>query len=196
MTSSTTSTTDAPQRGLVYTSYEPPTSTPIDPLTLVASKHGLRAILWSNDLDGSRDRDRVRWDGAVEGSSPILDETIEQLDAYFDGSLRSFDLPLDPQGTDFQVEVWHALAKVPYGETTTYGKQSAELGKPRAIRAVASANGRNPLSIVLPCHRIIGADGSLTGFAAGLEAKAWLLDHEAKHAHGVPQYQATPLPGF
>ncbi|MFT7599322.1 MAG: methylated-DNA-[protein]-cysteine S-methyltransferase [Acidimicrobiales bacterium] len=181
---------------LVFTTYDPPAHTPIGQLTLVAGDQGLRAILWSNDTDGSRERARVAWDGAIEGSLPILDRTIEQLDAYFNGSLRHFDVPLDPAGTEFQVQVWHALANVPYGETTTYGKQSADLGNPRAIRAVASANGRNPLSIILPCHRIIGADGSLTGFAAGLEAKAWLLDHEAKHAHGTPQYQAESLPGM
>lgn len=194
--SSSATATESPSADLVYTVYEPPAPIPIGPLTLVVSRRGLRAILWSNDTDGSRDRDRVRWEGAVAGASPLLDAAIEQLDAYFAGTLQKFDLPLDPRGTDFQVKVWHALANVPYGETTTYGKQSAELGKPDAIRAVASANGRNPLSIVLPCHRIIGADGSLTGFAAGLEAKAWLLDHEAKHAHGVPHYQATPLPGL
>lgn len=181
---------------LVFATYDPPADSPVGQLTLVASDVGLRAILWSNDVDGSRERERVAWDGAVEGSNDVLEQASKQLDAYFDGSLREFDVPLDPRGTDFQVNVWKALANVPYGETTTYGKQSAELGNPKAIRAVASANGRNPLSIILPCHRIIGADGSLTGFAAGLEAKAWLLDHESKHAHGTTHYRVESLPGI
>lgn len=181
---------------LMSTTYEPPVEAPIGTLTLIAGDRGLRAILWPNDADGSRTRARVPLGDTVSGSNPLLEQTVEQLDAYFDGTLRRFDLPLDPAGTEFQIEVWRALATVPYGETTSYGKQSADLGRPRAIRAVASANGRNPLSIILPCHRIIGADGSLTGFAAGLEAKAWLLDHEAKHAHGVPQFTPERLPGL
>lgn len=176
---------------LTSTTYDPPSDSPIGRLTLVASEVGLRAVLWPNDTDGSRPRARVGLEDMVDGQSSVLDTTMAQLDAYFSGTLREFDLPLDPRGTEFQVMVWRALADVPYGETTTYGKQSANLGKPSAIRAVASANGRNPLSIVLPCHRIIGADGSLTGFAAGLEAKAWLLDHEAGIAYGV-----NKLPGF
>lgn len=161
---------------------------PMGVLTLVASERGLRAILWPDDRSiegGWRDRVASSFDGPVEaGSTPILVEVVRQLDAYFDGELTAFDLPLDPSGTEFQVGAWLGLAKVPYGETTTYGKQAAELGRPTAVRAVAAANGRNPISIVLPCHRIIGADGSLTGFAGGLEWKRWLLDHEAAHSPG------------
>jgi methylated-DNA-[protein]-cysteine S-methyltransferase len=169
---------------LVGQLYRPPIESPIEPMTLVSSSEGLRAVLWSNDVDRSRTRDRVRLDGWVEGASEVLHEAVQQLDGYFAGTLRTFDLPLDPAGTEFQVAVWRALAEVPYGETTSYGKQAANLGRPTAVRAVAAANGRNPLSIVLPCHRIVGADGSLTGFAAGIPAKKWLLDHESRHAHG------------
>ncbi len=165
---------------LTATDYE----APMGALTLVASERGLRAILWPNDQDGEGWRDRVKLGEVVVGSSPVLDKTVAQLDAYFAGELTDFDLPLDPDGTDFQVEAWLGLAKVPYGETTTYGKQAADLGRPTATRAVAAANGRNPISIVLPCHRIIGADGSLTGFAGGLEWKRWLLDHEASNSPG------------
>ena len=105
---------------------------------------------------------------------------------YFAGTRRSFDLPFDLQGTEFQLEVWRALAEIPYGETRTYGEQAAALGRPRAVRAVGSANGRNPLSIVLPCHRVVGSDGALRGFAGGLEVKAALLAFE----HG--QVLSTP----
>lgn len=152
---------------------------PMGTLVLVASSVGLRAILWPNDND---ERGRVKLGNRSEGSSEVLSETARQLDEYFAGTRRDFDLPLDPEGTEFQVTTWLGLASIPYGQTTSYGEQAASLGKPKAVRAVASANGRNPISIVLPCHRIIGADGSLTGFAGGLEWKRWLLDHEAEHA--------------
>ncbi len=148
-------------------------------LVLVGSPVGLRAILWPNDND---ERGRVKLGDRAAGTNKVLDQTARQLDEYFAGERQEFDLPLDPQGTEFQVKTWLGLASIPYGETTSYGKQAASLGNPKAIRAVASANGKNPISIVLPCHRIIGADGSLTGFAGGLEWKRWLLDHEAEHA--------------
>ncbi len=151
---------------------------PVDHLLLVASPAGLRAVLWPNDLDGSRPKDRVPLDATTEGVNEAIERAVHQLGEYFSGRRTEFDLPLDPVGTAFQKEVWFGLARIPFGQTTSYGKQAVDLGRPRAVRAVASANGRNPISIVLPCHRIIGADGSLTGFAAGLEAKAWLLKHE------------------
>jgi methylated-DNA-[protein]-cysteine S-methyltransferase len=101
-----------------------------------------------------------------------------QMEEYFAGTRRRFDLPLDLGGTDFQRQAWLALADVPYGETATYGEQADRIGRPGAFRAVGAANGRNPVPVVLPCHRIIGADGSLTGFGGGLELKQQLLDHE------------------
>ncbi len=165
---------------LISADYEAPMGT----LTLVASERGLRAILWPSDRSANTWRDRVKLGQVTTGSNRILDQAIAELDEYFAGTRTVFELPLDPSGTDFQVQAWSALAEVPYGETTTYGAQAARLGRPTAVRAVASANGRNPISIVLPCHRIIGADGSLTGFAGGLEWKRWLLDHEAAHSPG------------
>ena len=152
-------------------------ASPLGPLTLVASGAGLRAVLWNGD-DPARAGLTGLPPGDEAGRSPVLAETARQLDAYFDGSRTSFDLPLDLHGTPFQQEAWRALAEIPFGETRTYAEQAAQLGRPNAFRAVGAANGRNPLSIVLPCHRVIGSDGSLTGFAGGLDAKRWLLEHE------------------
>lgn len=159
---------------LISTDYESPVGT----LRLVASANGLRAVLWPQDVDAAKQR--VKLDQSVPGSSAILTQAATELDEYFAGNRGSFDIPLDPVGTEFQLSVWFGLAEVGFGSTTSYGKQAAALGKPKAIRAVASANGKNPISIILPCHRIIGADGSLTGFAGGLETKAWLLAHEGQ----------------
>lgn len=148
-------------------------ATPVGELTLVASPLGLREILWA---------EREQPDGAVAGRSEALEEARRQLEAYFAGDLRRFDLPLDLVGTEFQVAAWRALADVPYGTTVSYGEQARRLGRPRAVRAVGAANGRNPLPIVLPCHRIVGADGSLVGFGGGLSRKQLLLQHEARFA--------------
>lgn len=106
----------------------------------------------------------------------------DQLAAYFAGDRQDFDLVLNPVGTGFERAVWAALREIPYGETTSYGAIAAALGHPDAARAVGRANGRNPISIIVPCHRVIGADGSLTGYGGGLPAKRWLLSHEAQHA--------------
>ena len=175
-------------------------STSIGQLVLVAGPSGLRAVLWPGE-DGSRVARAV---GSVAASSrPVgsvtagsgtagssapedgaeeaeahLDRAVEQLAQYFDGTRRDFDLDLDPVGTDFQLRVWAALRDIPYGQTRSYGAQAADLGAPGASRAVGAANGRNPLSIVVPCHRVVAASGALTGFAGGLAIKAWLLDHE------------------
>ena len=144
----------------------------------MASAQGLRAILWPNDdprrVPGVAD--------AKKGSSPIIEVTIGQLDGYFAGTRHEFDVPLDPEGTEFQQSVWQVLRTIPYGETMSYGEQAIVLGDPNKARAVGTANGRNPLSIVVPCHRVIGANGSLTGFAGGMKAKKFLLDLEKKNA--------------
>ena len=113
-----------------------------------------------------------------EGDSAILREARVQLGEYFDGRRREFDLPLGPRGTDFQRTVWFALAKIGYGETISYATLAARVGKASAMRAVGAANGRNPLPIVLPCHRVIGSNGSLTGFGGGLPTKQFLLELE------------------
>lgn len=108
----------------------------------------------------------------------VLQEVVTQLSEYFEGKRKDFDLKLNPKGTEFQQKVWKALLEIPYGKTRTYLEQSKILGDVKAIRAVASANGKNPLWIVVPCHRVIGSDGSLTGYAGGLWRKKWLLEHE------------------
>jgi len=111
---------------------------------------------------------------------PILKETARQLGEYFAGQRKTFDLPLDLAGSEFQRSVWKLLQGIPFGQTISYGEQSKRLGNMKAIRAVAGANGRNPVSIIVPCHRVIGSDGSLTGFGGGLECKRWLLEHESR----------------
>ncbi|MFT3964984.1 MAG: methylated-DNA--[protein]-cysteine S-methyltransferase [Sphingobium sp.] len=152
-----------------------PFPSPLGTLTLVASDAGLAAILWENDAP-----DRVRLGTLVENPGHgVLAETARQLDDYFAGRRRTFDLPLDFRGTDFQKSVWNALVAIPFGETRSYGEIARSLGRPGASRAVGAANGRNPISIVAPCHRVIGTNGSLTGFAGGLAAKDYLLRLEA-----------------
>jgi methylated-DNA-[protein]-cysteine S-methyltransferase len=151
--------------------------TPVGMLTLIASEHGLRAILWPK-LSPARAGIQPRPHRNAEHS--ILVRTAAQLDEYFSGSRTAFDIPLDLQGTRFQLAAWRSLGDIPYGATTSYGRQAAALGIPRAARALGAANGANPVCIVLPCHRVIGADGSLTGFGGGLPTKQWLLDHEAR----------------
>jgi methylated-DNA-[protein]-cysteine S-methyltransferase len=147
---------------------------PIGKLTLVASAKGLVAILWENDSPR-----RVRLEALVEDKRhPVLVETERQLKEYFLGRRNAFSLPLDMRGTDFQQSVWQALLAIPFGETRSYGELAKQLGNPQATRAVGAANGRNPISIVVPCHRVIGSSGKLTGFAGGLDAKAYLLGLE------------------
>jgi len=109
----------------------------------------------------------------------VLEDAVYQLNEYFSGDRKAFHLDLNPQGTDFQKKVWKALLEIPYGKTHSYMQLSKTLGDPKAIRAVAAANGKNPLWIVVPCHRVIGSDGSLTGYAGGLHRKKWLLEHES-----------------
>jgi len=151
--------------------------TPVGMLTLVASDRGLRAVLWPKL---SPQRAGISPRPHRNQAHPILQKTVQQLDEYFAGSRTSFDLPLDLEGTRFQLAAWRSLADIPFGTTSTYGQQAAALGIPTAARAVGAANGANPVCIVLPCHRVIGANGSLTGFGGGLPVKQWLLDHEAQ----------------
>jgi methylated-DNA-[protein]-cysteine S-methyltransferase len=148
---------------------------PVGRLRLVASDDGLAAILWPDD-----DPKRVRLSPLIEdGRHPVLLETERQLNEYFTGARKRFTVKLDFKGTDFQTRVWHALLDIPFGQTRSYGDIARTLGKPRAVRAVGAANSRNPISIIAPCHRVIGANGNLTGFAGGLKAKAKLLALEA-----------------
>jgi len=128
----------------------------------------------------------LAWDGDGADETPLLLEAERQLREYFSGRRRDFDLPLAPRGTPFQTAVWNALREIPYGEARSYASLAAAIGNPRACRAVGMANHRNPLPILIPCHRVVGADGSLTGYAGGLECKRFLLDLEAKNAGGKP----------
>jgi len=140
---------------------------PIGPLGLIASDDALQTVLF----DGRSIE--------ADGASDVIAETARQLDAYFAGDLVVFDLPLELCGSEFQRGCWLALAAIPYGQTVSYGEQARRLGLgSEAARAVGAANGQNPLPIVLPCHRVIGADGSLTGFGGGLHVKRFLLEHE------------------
>jgi len=157
-------------------------SSPIGRLILLADEHGLTRILFANqnldDLD--LDRGPETADEIPEApEDPVLAATAQQLTEYFAGTRAEFDLPLHLEGTDFQREAWLALADIPYGKTTTYARQAEAIGRPGAFRAVGSANGSNPIPIVLPCHRVVGSDGSLTGFGGGVDVKQSLLDLES-----------------
>ena len=140
---------------------------------------------------------------AIAGASPratrLLERTAAQLAAYFAGERRAFDIPLSPRGSEFQQIVWRVLLAIPYGETRSYGEIARTIGRPAASRAVGSANANNPISIVVPCHRVIAANGELTGYAGGMAAKRWLLDHELAggRSHGAaprPAGQAVGVP--
>jgi methylated-DNA-[protein]-cysteine S-methyltransferase len=150
-------------------------SSPVGELKLVASDKGLVAILWENVNPKS-----VKLGALVENHDhPVLLETERQLKEYFQGNRKSFSLKLHLTGTKFQNDVWQALLAIPFGETRSYGQLARQLGNPRATRAVGAANGRNPIPIVVPCHRVIGASGELTGFGGGLKTKAHLLELES-----------------
>ena len=149
---------------------------PIGKLKLVASDEGLVAILWENE----RPR-RVRLADLVENPAhPMLLRTEKELNEYFSHKRKAFTVPLDMRGTYFQKQVWEALLGIPFGETRTYGQLANQLGNPKATRAVGAANGRNPIAIIVPCHRVIGFSGKLTGFAGGLDAKDHLLKLEGR----------------
>lgn len=149
---------------------------PVGLLTLVANDRGLAAVLWEND-----DPKRMRLSPLHEDTQhPVLLEAERQLQDYFKGKREKFSLKLDFTGTDFQKKVWAALLTIPFGETRSYAQIAEQIGNPSAVRAVGAANGKNPISIIAPCHRVIGSNGKLTGFAGGMEAKAFLLKLESK----------------
>jgi methylated-DNA-[protein]-cysteine S-methyltransferase len=150
---------------------------PVGVLKLVASDTALVAILWENDSPH-----RVRFKSLIEQTNhPILEKAEAQLQAYFDGKLDRFSLPLDFSGTEFQKKVWNALLTIPFGQTRSYQQIAQQIGHPKAVRAVGAANGKNPISIIAPCHRVIGANGKLTGFAGGLSVKKYLLEIESNN---------------
>jgi methylated-DNA-[protein]-cysteine S-methyltransferase len=146
---------------------------PVGRLRLIAGDSALVGIWFEHGRDAARGVP-----GLTRGSNTIIERTRAQLGEYFAGARREFDLPLEPRGTEFQRRVWQRLTRIPYGDTTTYGALAAELGNAKGSRAVGLANGSNPIPIVIPCHRVIGADGSLTGFGGGLPIKAMLLQLE------------------
>lgn len=140
--------------------------TPLGIATIIGDENGISVISVSDE-------------GEISSQIPaVLQEAVSQLNDYFEGKRTNFDLVLNPKGTDFQQKVWKGLLEIPFGKTMSYLELSKNLGDVKAIRAVASANGKNPLWIVVPCHRVIGTDGSLTGYAGGLWRKKWLLEHE------------------
>jgi len=147
---------------------------PVGALTLMSNGEALTAILF--------EKPRYPLPEQPRGEDKIIAAARRQLDQYFDGKLKAFDLSLAPQGTAFQQSVWQALLAIPYGVTRSYGEQAKAIGNPAAVRAVGLANGRNPISIIIPCHRVIGANGSLTGYGGGMERKQWLLDLEQGQA--------------
>ena len=162
-------------------------ASPVGRLTLVATDKGLAGILWEHDRPR---RVRLHLD-AEEDGHPVLVEAERQLEEYFAGRRKQFTLMLDPSGTPFQRKVWSALLTIPFGETRSYAQIARQIGEPTAARAVGAANRRNPLSIVAPCHRVVGSTGALTGFAGGLDVKAHLLSFERAPLN-VP-YERGPL---
>ena len=147
---------------------------PVGALKLVAHDHALVAVMWDNE-----DHKRVRLAELVENQQhPMLHQVKQQLQEYFAGQRQQFDLLLDFQGTAFQQQVWQALLQIPYGETRSYKQIAFQLGNEKAVRAVGAANGKNPISIIAPCHRVIGSGGALVGFAGGLDKKQILVSLE------------------
>lgn len=152
-------------KGQFYTEMK----SPVGLLTLIAGERGLCGLLWESDNTTNARK---------SSSHHLLDETKRQLGEYFEGKRCDFDLPLAPEGTVFQLKVWKVLRGISYGETISYSEQAKRLGNPKSVRAVGGANGRNPISIIVPCHRVIGKGGSLTGFGGGLPNKKFLLELE------------------
>ncbi|MDZ3992226.1 methylated-DNA--[protein]-cysteine S-methyltransferase [Pseudomonas sp. Teo4] len=153
-------------------------ASPVGTLTLVARGQQLAAVLWEEERENRVRLGELHRDDA----HPVLLETARQLGEYFAGARQHFELALDFAGTEFQRQVWAALLTIPFGETRSYSEIARQIGNPSAVRAVGAANGRNPISIIAPCHRVIGASGSLTGFAGGLQAKQYLLALEGRQS--------------
>ena len=149
--------------------------TPLGTLVVEAEASGITALRWPAD-------ESLAASPPDTAASQVLDLASRQLDEYFAGTRQTFDLPLRPVGTPFQLRAWDVLRGIPYGTTITYGEQARRMESPSAVRAIGGANGRNPLGIFVPCHRVVGSDGSLTGFAGGVDRKRWLLDHERTNA--------------
>jgi len=162
---------------------------PLGPMVAACTSRGLTLLEFGNleqiekDLKQLCSQTTMMW--RLE-NHPILQQTAKELEAYFAGSLKRFSVPLDPQGNDFAQSVWQILLEIPYGTTWSYKQQADIMNNPLAIRAIASANGRNPVAIIIPCHRVIGTNGQLTGYAGGLEKKKWLLQFELANSPVQP----------
>jgi len=157
-----------------YTTYE----SPVGPLLLVGERDAIAGLYFHH----GKHTPTPAPDWCRANDAPVFAEACQQLDAYFAGQRQQFDLKLAPQGTDFQQRVWQQLRLIPFGETISYGELAKRIGDPKSSRAVGAANGKNPISIIVPCHRVIGADGTLTGFGGGVETKRTLLELEQQHA--------------
>lgn len=166
---------------LISTSIE----TPLCPMRAATTDRGICLLEMGSPERRTRETDELEGsfgERMTEGTHPLLNQLRGELAAYFNGDLRSFTVPLDTPGTDWQRQVWSELARIPYGETTSYGELATRLGNPGGSRAVGLANGKNRVSIVIPCHRVIAANGTLHGYGGGLPRKRWLLDHEQLHS--------------
>jgi O-6-methylguanine DNA methyltransferase len=156
--------------------------TPIGNMWAMSTQLGLVQLKFSDEEPQIKDIQQLEKQlecSVIIGETTVLKETEAQLSTYFDRKLRDFNIPLDLRGSEFQLKIWNELLKVPYGQTITYMDQAKKFGDTRAVRAVAHANGLNPIAIIVPCHRIIGSNGDLTGYAGGIHRKRWLLDHES-----------------
>ena len=155
-------------------------SSPVGELVLAATDAGITGVYFPTSRHGPAPLERQDWveDDGRSPASALLAQARRQLEEYFAGSRTTFDLPLSPAGTPFQRRVWDALRAIPYGTTLSYSELARRLGDLRATRAVGAANGRNSIPIIVPCHRVVGANGALTGFGGGLDCKRWLLEHE------------------
>ena len=176
------STTDPSTISPTLTTWTTTIDSPVGPLVLTTNGAALTRLLFDSPVDPS-------WSTEPH---PVLEDAVRQLQEYFAGDRREFDLPLEPAGTPFQLRVWELLRDIPYAQTINYGQLANRVGNPNASRAVGLANGRNPISIVVPCHRVIGANGSLTGYGGGLDRKRTLLDLE-KRTTGDQEPQLTLL---
>ncbi len=158
-------------------------ASPIGELPLTSDGVALTGVYF--DMTQFERQRPAAWRLDTSTSCAVLRDAREQLAAYFEGNLTAFDLPLAPRGTPFQQSVWAALRAIPFGTTVSYGDIARQIDGPSAVRAVGAANGKNPIPIIVPCHRVVGADGSLTGFGGGMDRKRWLLAHEARYSEAL-----------
>ncbi len=162
-------------------------ASPIGRITVTSNSAEITELLLPNRVDQGAN------DPVSTPTEPLLCEAIQQIRAYFDGELREFDLPLALQGTEHQKRVWDELRRIPFGALISYGELARRIGRPTASRAVGAANGKNPIAIIIPCHRVIGANGSLTGYGGGLDVKRWLIQHEAQAMPAAEDAEAGTL---